>query len=71
MQVKNIIQCFEAKRNKRFNKIDRLNKEINYNDLNYTYKSGCSINFETFVKPKDFCDRIKNSEITLEYAKLG
>ena len=60
-------ETFNKLYNKKFNEIDRLNRKVDFNDLNYTYKSDHSINFDTLIQQKVLFDRIKDSEITLEY----
>ena len=61
-------ETFNKLYNKKFNGIDRLNRKVDFNDLNYIYKSDRSINFDTLIQQKVLFERIRDSEITLEYA---
>ena len=62
-------EVFDKIYNERFGEIDTLIKEIDFNKLNCTYKSRHQIDFNTFNKPTNFYDQIKNSVIKLEFAK--
>ena len=61
-------ETFNKLYNKKFNGIDRLNRKVDFNDLNYIYKSDRSTNFDTLIQQKVLFERIRDSEITLEYA---
>ena len=58
-------ETFNKLYNKKFNGIDRLNRKVDFNDLNYIYKSDHSINFDTLIQQKVLFERIRDSEITL------
>ena len=44
-------------------------KKIDFDDLDYVNKSGCSVDFDDFHKPILFHNKMKNSETTIEYSK--
>ena len=46
-----------------------MNNQIDFNDLDYVYKTcNHTIKFDTFNKPLDLYNGIKDTEITLEYS---
>lgn len=52
---------------KRFDRMDRSNHEIDFNELDYMYKiCGSTIKFDDCIRLIDFYDKMKKSEIMLE-----
>ena len=46
-----------------------MNKEIDFNDLNYVYKSGYNTSFGTFTQPKTLFGKMEHIGITLDYVE--
>ena len=47
------------------NEKDRLNKEIAFNGLNYTYKSGHSLTFDFLVKSRGYTIELLRDSVIL------
>ena len=63
-------EIFKDIYNKRLDKIEELNNEINYNNLQYVaVNSGKIYNFSELTDPITFLDKIKKGKISLEEAK--
>ena len=63
-------EIFKDIYNKRLDKIEELNNEINYNNLQYVaVNSGKIYNFSESTDPITFLDKIKKGKISLEEAK--
>ena len=56
---------FNKRYNKGLNEKDRLNKEIAFNGLNYTYKSGHSLTFDFLVKSRGYTIELLRDSVIL------
>ena len=63
-------EIFKDIYNKRLDKIEELNKKIDYDNLEYAaYRSKKIYNFSELTDPLTFLDEIKKGEISIEQAK--